>query len=206
MNIFFQLIDLYSDFRIKIFVLLRFLMCPFIQMERYLPKQGIITDIGCGEGVFSIFLSLKSKNRKIIGVDLNRKKVSIAKNASRKLNNITFKVENAIDLKLNNLSGIVISDAFHHFSLKDQEKFLIKTKQLLKKGGILLIKEINKDDFPRAQLSRLWDLILYPFDKINYWSTESLVNRLKNLGFSIKVRRAAFFFPGSTILYICLKE
>ena len=44
------------------------------------------------------------------------------------------------------------------------------------------IKEIDKSEFIRSSLSRLWDLILYPQDKINYWHYKDLKQFLEELG------------------------
>lgn len=205
MNNLIKLLSYYKDLKSKIYFIIRWLICPFDKMEPFLPKKGLIVDVGCGQGVFSLYLNLKEKKRRVLGIDLDQKRIAIALKLSQKLPNIQFKVLDATKLK-GKFDGIVLSDVFHHFSPKKQEQFLKKASQLLKPQAVLLLKEINKDDFFRARLSRLWDLILYPQDKINYWSKKRLIKKLEELGFRVKTKKEAFFFPGSTHLYICLKK
>lgn len=205
MNDLISILTKYPHIKNKIFVLIKWFIFPFKQMEKYLPDKGEIVDIGCGEGVFSIYLSLKSKKREVYGIDTDKKRIDLAQKAAIGITNLKFLVANALVWE-KNVAAIAVSDVFHHFSLTDQEKFLKKTYSLLNKSGCLIIKEINKNDIFRAKLSRLWDLILYPKDKINYWATNDLVKKLKKLGFKVIVKRASFFFPGSTVIYICSKH
>lgn len=195
----------YPGTKNKIFVILKWLVFPFKQMEKYFPKMGEIVDIGCGEGLFTLFLALKQKKRKVYGIDLNSKKIKLAKQTSINLPNISFKIINAFSWKTK-VDGIVISDVFHHFPKEKQEPFLRKTFHLLNNKGVLLIKEINKDDFVRSRLSRIWDYFLYPKDQINYWSKRKLIQTLTKIGFRVTVKRDAYLFPGSTFLYICSKD
>lgn len=199
-----RLISKYSGHRNKLHVLVRWFIFPFAIIERYLPKDGTILDIGCGEGAFSLYCALKNSKRKIIGIDIDKRRILTAQIASKKVNNIKFAVKNALTWN-NKVDAIMISDVLHHLNVDEQTAFLNKSFTLINPGGRLIIKEINKDDFIREKLSRLWDFILYPKDKINYWPKDKLIKTLVHLGYSVKTIREAIFFPGSTLIYICLK-
>lgn len=188
----------------KIKIVARWLMCPFESMEKSVPPQGTILDIGCGEGIFTIYLSIKEPKRKVIGLDLDKEKIDIALYASSNIKNIKFACRNALNWN-NKIDGITLSDSLHHFSIQDQEKLFHKMKTLIRSGGTVLIKEINKDNFLRSHLSRLWDFLLYPHDQINYWSQKNLVSKLQSLGFTVEVSRKSFYFPGSTLVYVAKK-
>lgn len=202
---FYYLIKRYSSLRDKIYVLVRWFIYPFYKMEHYLPESGIILDVGCGEGTFSIYCALKEKKRKVYGIDVDGRRIRVAKKASSDLDNTDFVIKDVLSWK-KKVDAIILCDVFHHFKLKTQKIFLKTAYSLLNKNGRLIIKEINNKDFVRAKLSRLWDFILYPKDKINYWSREELTNNLQLLGFKVVSKREAIFFPGSTIFYICSKE
>lgn len=205
MNPFIALISSYNSLSEKLYVVLRWLVCPFDRMEKLIPKRGTIVDVGCGEGVLSIFLAITSDGREIIGIDLNKRRIETARRASYKYKNTSFMVQSAVALKIKS-DCIIVSDVFHHLSSEDQLLFLKITHRYLKKNGLLVIKEINKDDRIRAPLSRIWDLIFYPKDQINYWTEKKLKHKLNSLGFKVKVKREALYFPGSTLLYICTKK
>ncbi len=199
-----NLLSKYSDNRNKIYVLIRWFTFPFETFERIMPKNGIVLDIGCGEGAFSIYCALKNNKRKVIGIDIDRKRLLTAKKAGKKIKNAKFFLKNALSWD-KKVDAIVISAFFHHLKVEEQTVFLKNSFTLVNPGGRLIIKEINKDDFIRSKLSRLWDYILYPRDKINYWSKDKLVKALNYLGYSVKTSREAIFFPGSTFFYICSK-
>lgn len=205
MNNFIAMLRRFPGIKNKIFVFIKWFIFPFRKMEEYTGNKREIVDIGCGEGLLSIYLSLKNKQRKVYGVDIDRKRIELAKKAGQGLSNLRFITVNALKWK-KKVDVIIVSDVFHHFSRGDQEKFLRKAGDLLYKGGCLMIKEINKDDPIRGKLSRVWDFLLYPHDEINYWSKTDMVAKLREYGFSVKVEREAVLFPGSTFLYICIKK
>lgn len=178
----------------------RKLILPFTEIERALPKSGIIIDLGCGEGLIAFNLSKNSK-RQIIGIDANKKRLpkSLQKN-------LTFINEDITKLPPKKINGAVISDVLHHLSLLDQKKLLNNIYQNLKKNGVLVIKEIDTSEFIRSHLSRLWDFILYPQDKITFTSHKYLKDTLTIIGFKVEIARPCRYFPGSTTLYVCTKK
>lgn len=205
MNNLIKLLNFYSTLREKLYVLIRWFICPFNTMEDNIPKKGLIIDVGCGEGVFTIYLAINSKDRKVLGIDIDSRRILSARKAARGMKNVSFEIRNATSIR-SKINSIIISDSFHHFSKKDQINFLNICSKKLKSKGVLLIKEINNEDFIRSKLSRIWDFVLYPKDKINYWSKTQLINKLQELGFNVKTKKAALYFPGSTHIYICTKK
>ena len=57
----------------------RALTCPFPLIEPFVPREGAICDLGCGHGLFSIYLALRSPARRIIGYDLDEVEESAAR-------------------------------------------------------------------------------------------------------------------------------
>ncbi len=201
----FELVQKYPNFSNKIYTLFRWFIYPFDKLEAYLPNKGAILDIGCGVGTFSVYSSLKNNSRQIYGIDTDKKRIIVAKKASQNIKNVQFFKMSAFNWH-KKLNAIVLCYVFHHFPGSKQTLFLEKAYKLLNKNGLLIIKEINKDDFIRSKLSRLWDFILYPKDKINYWSRNKLISYLESMGFEVVNKREAILFPGSTIFYICTKK
>ena len=50
-----DLTKIYSNLNFfeKLYVYIRWHLCPFALIAEYLPQQGIIVDIGCGMGLLS---------------------------------------------------------------------------------------------------------------------------------------------------------
>ena len=183
----------------SIYDFLRSFMLPLSEIDKALPNQGVIIDLGCGEGVIARYLAQR-KTRRVIGVDNNRKRLQ---SATQK--NLKFVLSDIRNYGLKAADAIVISDVLHHLKFKDQKELLVKIAKNLKKGGIFIIKEIDAGEFIRSRLSRIWDFVFYPNDKIYYQDSKNLRDFLKKLGFDIKIVRASRVFPGSTTLFICQK-
>lgn len=178
---------------------LRSKMLPLEEIDKNLPDSGLIVDLGCGEGVIATFLAQNSK-RTVQGVDLNKSRIQ-----NSNFKNLKFTHGDIRKYNLKNASGVVLSDVLHHINFKDQDQVLKNISRNLKSGGILVIKEIDTGDLIRAKLSRFWDFVFYPNEKIYFNSAKSLSSKLKRLGFKVRLEKTTKFFPGSTNLFICNK-
>lgn len=184
----------------SVYDILRSAMLPLDLIDKNLPKKGTIVDLGCGQGIITSYIA-RNNSRQVIGVDINTSR--LRKSNSK---NLKFVNANIVTYDFKKPAGVVISDVMHHLSYKDQEKLLNRISKCLKKGGVFVVKEIDTHEFVRSRLSRFWDFVFYPQDKISYTNSTSLPAQLKKLGFKIKMQRACRLFPGSTTLYICTKS
>lgn len=182
---------------------LKQLILPLAQIDAALPQSGTIYDIGCGEGVVANFLAT-TPSRQVIGLDLNTHKLESAQ--KHHLPNLQYKKVNVLTYDFPQpASGIIMADVLHHIPQKHQLPLLKKLAQSLRPKGVLVIKEINAADMIRSKLSRLWDFILYPQDKINYFSKPRLTQVLKNMGLSVHHQQTNLLAPASVHLYVARK-
>ena len=174
-------------------------MLPLSQINEQIGNGSTVVDLGCGAGVIAKYLA-QNRNRKVIGIDLNKKRLP---KSSQK--NLTFEAKDIIHYKPKNADVVILSDVLHHINFNDQEKVLKNIAFYLKKGGVLIIKEIDTQEFLRSTLSRFWDFVFYPTEKVYFSDAKKLKKKLRTLGFSIEIKRPIRFFPGSTTLFICTK-
>ncbi len=179
---------------------LRPLILPLDEINAHVPKNAKVVDLGCGQGVMVKFLA-KEKTRDVVGVDLDATRIP-----QTKYQNLNFINRDIRKFDVSEFNTVIMSDGLHHLNLDDQKKTLNNIAESLKKGSLLIIKEIDTDEFIRSRLSRLWDFILYPKDKIYFWPAQKLKSTLEGLGFSVKITRPCRLFPGSTTLLICTKK
>jgi len=175
-------------------------MLPLNEINKAIPKQGKIIDLGCGEGVTAKYLAHTSA-RVVIGVDNNKKRLQ-----NSPQNNLSFVFADIRDYNLKNADAIIISDVLHHLKYEDQKKLLAKIAKGFKKGKVLILKEIDTSEFVRSKLSRFWDFVFYPKDKIYYHNSRDLKRSLERLGFMVTITHPTRFFPGSTTLFVCRKS
>ena len=54
-----------------------FITAPFDALNKHIPEEGFIVDLGCGYGIFANLLGLLSPKRKILGMDVDGVKVGL---------------------------------------------------------------------------------------------------------------------------------
>lgn len=190
---------------VSFFARIRFWTGSFVQVEKYVPEKGIILDLGCGYGILSNYLAMTSTRRKLVGVDTDRHKISFA---NRDLINTSFRVGDAVKMRINNLSCIIIHDVFHHLnSYDDQEKLTKSCFSMLQKNGYLIIVEVDKNPLIKLAFGRIVDFIMYKGDRVYYRFKENMENMLTKY-FPIKNIKAHRLKnnPFSQVAYVCKKE
>lgn len=191
--------------RSKIYFFLRFLVIPFEEIDKILPKKGLIIDLGCGNGPLTSYLALSSKNRLVKGWDIDEKRMQESVKISKTIKNLKFEKKNPIANAIPKVDAVLASDFLHHISYSSQEKVLEKIYQVLKPQGVLLIKEVDKEDFPKYFGSFIFDHLFYPKDTIYFRSKKDWTTLLEGYGFKVSTKKALFWFPASTNLLICTK-
>lgn len=186
--------------RVPFYSQLRPLIIPSEMISQALPRGGKIIDLGCGQGVLAEYLA-SVPTRNVVGVDFDQDRIP-----ETKRKNLSFIKADIRTFNLSGANGAVLSDVLHHLSKNDQQVLLKNIAKTLKKGGVLVLKEIDTNEFIRSKLSRLWDFLLYPKDKIYFSKASYLKKTLEDLGFIVKIARPSRLFPGSTTLFLCTKK
>jgi len=200
------IINLYPLFWPRFYVFLRSIILPVSQIETLLPKKGLILDVGCGYGYTSVFFALKNKNRKIIGSEINKKRVLVAQKISASFSNLSFKTSDLIDKNKMSFDAILSIDLLHHVNPAQKELFLKDSFSKLKPNGFLIIKDINTKPLLKYFWNYLHDLIMTRFSKLYFLSSSQMENLLIKNNFKIikKGKYKSLFYPH--IFYVCQKN
>ncbi len=184
-----SVLNLYESVFDKIFIFLRYIILPFYKIERFIPKEGKIIDVGCGHGSFSVYLALKEKKRRIIGMDLNKKRISAANKASKSIKNVKFFYRDLIkDTCIKRADVIMLIDLLHHIPYKTQKSLIKECYNKLRKSGKIIIKDMA--DRPRWKYyhNYLHDKIISGQKKLFYLSPSKIDIMLRKTGFKIKLQ------------------
>ena len=102
-------------------------------METIFPREGKIIDLGCGNGLFPNILKLKSTNRKITGIDLDYKKIRIAKKTQKDRSAIKFQTGNIVAMNYPVSDIISLIDVLYLIPFETQE--IIFLSKLFRESG-----------------------------------------------------------------------
>ena len=113
--------------------------------ESYLPKEGKITDVGCGYGFLPLMLSFTGKNREITGIDYDEEKIGIAANCISKSDKVNFVCADVTQYEYDFADAFVISDVLHYLSEEQQVEVISRCAKKLNKNGIMIIRDADAD-------------------------------------------------------------
>lgn len=152
-------------------------------LDRYLPKNPRVLDVGCGVGTIDFFISKKVKS--VLGIDISEHSIKLAGENSKLLllKNLNYKSIDLISLRtIKKFDVVICSEVLEH--LKRDIQTVQKIYRLLKPGGTLIVSVPLRT----APLYKLG--ILKKFDKrvghLRRYSVEGLVEILKKARFGIK--------------------
>lgn len=196
----------------ELFTKIRFWDAPFEMLEKIVSKKGKIIDLGCGDGLLANYLALKSDQRQLLGVDKNLQRL---KSADKGLKNTHFITGDVLRTKIATSDSILMVHLLHHLSsFETQETIIQKSKENLKKGGQLVIVEIDRKPFLKYLLTWIVDILIFPilFEgrlldlRIYYRKSEEWKTLLEKLGFNVKIRAAHQGKPFSHIILVGTKR
>src|SRR5688572_2964589 len=85
-----------APFGARLFVHGRAFLSDLAFVERYVPRHGFIVDIGCGHGLFANVLAEASDARRVLGVDVDERKIAVARATAEGRAALRFEVGDAI--------------------------------------------------------------------------------------------------------------
>lgn len=205
-----QVFELYKNVGWKsLFARIRFWDSPYIEVEKMVPKKATIVELGCGEGVFTNFLGLSSKLRKVIGIEIDKHRYL---DANRGLKNVKIIKSDATKYKIPRVDCIVMYHLLHHLtSYELQEVLITNSKKALKRNGKLIIIEIVEKPLLKFFITSLVDYFIVPWlfegkfiaKKIYFRKTKDWVKLLKSKGFNVKTTKLDHNKPFSHVVFEC---
>jgi len=146
-------------------------------------------DIGCGYGFMSYMLHFAAPGRQITGIDYDEEKTETANNCFSKDANISFKFADVLNFPFEEYDAIIMADMLHYLEPLQQREIIEKCIHHLNAGGILIIRDGNKDLEEKHKGTRLTE----------FFST-------KLIGFNKTTGKGLSFLSGSLIREIASKH
>lgn len=193
----------------RFFLFLRWKLTPYAQMEKHLPRKGLVYDLGCGHGLFALDLARNSPEREVVGLDHDRVRVAIAQKASQGIPNLRFETGDLSQASGRRSPGAIsIIDVMHYFDFSTQESHLAETWRLLDKNGTLIFREVDPDGGWISKWNRVYEKIATSIgftrskeESLYFRTQEEWLEVLARAGFRARAERCSHFLFAD-VLYI----
>ena len=142
-----------------------------------------VLDIGCGNGIQTIYMKEKFNPGHITGIDLNHENIDIGRSEKQRLglSGIDFKVDDAHKLELiedNSIDYILNIESAFHYPLK--QKFIEQVSRVLKPSGQFIIADILTTS-NNSMATKSWKKKMH----FNHWPEELYLNSFKEVGIQL---------------------
>ena len=143
----------------RLFVHGRAFLSDLAVVERYVPNKGFIVDLGCGHGLFACVLRESSANRRVLGIDLDPRKIEVARAAVLDTEWLRFEVGDIAADTPPKCDAVTIVDVLYLLPFEQQEQVLRNAASALGEGGSLVVKAQERRRDPRYALTYLQEMI-----------------------------------------------
>lgn len=198
---------IYPTLSSKFYVFIRSRILHFKDIKKELPEYGKIYDIGCGYGILSHFIASISENLKVIGIDLDKKRIDTCSEIFRDIKNLKFlRKDLREDNKISPADIIITYDLLHHIPFESQIELIENCIDNLKPSGKLLIKEIDNSKKFGTFFTWILDMIMTKGEKVYYRDLREWVEVLEKKGLNITLKEIKSFLPFPHFLLIATKN
>jgi len=178
----------------RLFVHGRAFLSDLAIVERYVPKKGFIVDLGCGHGLFACVLREASPTRRVLGIDLDERKIDVARKAIRDTQWLRFEVGNIVSDAPPKCDGVTIVDVLYLLPFDQQEQVLRNAASALGEGGPLVVKSQERRLDPRYALAYAQEIVTVSLgftrggrDRFFFPSREEALAMFERAGFVVDV-------------------
>jgi 2-polyprenyl-3-methyl-5-hydroxy-6-metoxy-1,4-benzoquinol methylase len=141
-------------------VAVRWRSCPFPAVEAQLPTTGRVLDVGCGHGLFPLYLAARSPDRQVVGVDVDAAKLASARRAAEAAGlDVRFAEAPGGELPAGPWDAVTIVDVLYLLGQDRALDLVTRAAAALAPGGILAVKEIDLRPRWKYELARLQEVV-----------------------------------------------
>jgi 2-polyprenyl-3-methyl-5-hydroxy-6-metoxy-1,4-benzoquinol methylase len=179
------------------------------EIGQYLPASGSVLDIGCGFGLFSLYYASTGPGRLVRGIDLNPRRIGMARRAATRLGleNVVYEELDARHFKGDSpVSAAYMLDIVHHLPNDEVPSLLRELHRAIAPGGLLMVKDVDTRPAPKRWFTWALDKLMNPRAPVRYWSSEELTDALGDVGFTVRHHLMVDVLPYPHILYVCTRR
>jgi 2-polyprenyl-3-methyl-5-hydroxy-6-metoxy-1,4-benzoquinol methylase len=195
----------------KVFIRGRAFLSDLAFVERYVPNKGFIVDLGCGHGLFACLLREASPTRRVLGMDLDPRKIEIARGAIRDTQWLRFEVGDIVSTPPPKCDAVTIVDVLYLLPFEQQEQVLKNAASALGEATPLIVKAQEKRRDPRYALTYAQEIVTVSLgltrggrDRFFFPTREEALAMFERAGFFVDVVEMPLR-PYTDVLYLARK-
>lgn len=176
----------------RLFLRGRAFMADLPAVERHVPRQGLIVELGCGRGLFSNLLAEASPAREVLGIDSDDRRLAVARLTERP--GLRFELGDARTADIRACNAVVLVDVLYLMSPADQIGVLTRSAAALRPGGRLVLHMQERRSDPRFWLGYAQETVATGLSLtrgrsggLHYSSRAELRARLETLSLDVQV-------------------
>ena len=177
-------------------------------IERHVPATGTIVDLGCGHGLFTNLMALRSPARRVIGIDPSPARIELARATVGNRTNIEFILGSDADIDFE-CDAITIVDVLYLVSREEQYRILSECRRRLRQGGALIWKAQERRPRWKFAWTYLQELITTSAGltqagagRLAFMSREETLGALREAGFKPRTVEMKTRRPYTDIIYL----
>ncbi|MEW6337631.1 MAG: class I SAM-dependent methyltransferase [Acidobacteriota bacterium] len=182
-----DLLAVYADTTpaFRLFLAHRWWHASLSEVERLVPREGVVLDLGCGHGIAANLFGLRAPGRRVVAIERNPDKAALARG---RVANVEVIEHDVLDTALPEARTVTIVDVLHHLESREaQERILDAVGALLPPGGTLVLKEVTRSRPLRFRATLVLDRLAYPGERFHFRRHEEFVAMLEERGFAVEV-------------------
>lgn len=163
-------------------------------VDRYVPRHGFIVDLGCGHGLFANLLVESSAGRRVLGIDIDERKIAVARSTVDERESIRFELGDIVHGAVPKCDAVTIVDVLYLLAPGDQEEVLRKAAGALVENAPLVVKAQERAPSPRYALTYAQELVATSIGltrgrrgRFHFLDRESSVAMFERAGFLVDV-------------------
>ena len=181
----------YQGKYVEVFAHLKMKLDPvFAMLDRAVPRQGFILDLGCGYGLATHWLAYCTDARTFLGVDYDENKIRVARQTAPGNARIRFELQNVLTFEYPACDAILLVDVLHYWRPEKQQMILEKARRALHPGGKLILRDAAEADDGAHRHVHRWEKFATATglnrteEGLHFQSEADLIAALQRVGFA----------------------
>ncbi len=129
----------------------------FAVLDRVVPRQGFILDLGCGYGLATHWLACFTDDRTFLGLDYDEDKIRVAQRSAPDHPRLRFESGDLLEREFPTCDAILLLDVLHYWSAAKQQLILNRARQALRPGGRLVLRDGARAESAAHQRVQRWE-------------------------------------------------